>query len=258
MVCRKYLGTILVLSLLLSLSAGFAFAASTPEGPTTLDIESTSRRTAVASPTLDALAGNVTQLTIEGLTVTQSWQGYYGNVTGTITLDDASNNTMYDWTLASPEGEVYAATSTIDWSSENVKCYDYNYSQVGDSSYVTLTELESSLNLNTDDIDGIDETFLEAQTYESFYVGEYQINNASMACPTTQTYNGSETKDGSDFQEVILYDNSTDVQVYTAILEETEPTGFNDLPWDFQMLVAEDGHNGDTGTTTYYFYVELE
>jgi len=173
-------------------------------------------------------------------------------------LDDASNNTMYDWTLASPEGEIYAATSTIDWTSGNVKCYDYNYSQVGDSSYVTLAELESGLNVATDDIDGIDETFKEAQTYESFYVGEYQITNASMLCPTTQTYTGSETKDASSFQEVILYDNSTDVHVYTAIIEETEPVGFNDYAWDFQMLVAEDGHNGDTGTTPYYFYVELE
>jgi hypothetical protein len=258
MVCRKYLGTVLLLSLLLSLSACFAIAATSPEGPTTLDIASTSRRTAVASPTLNALAGNVTQLTVQGLTVTQTWQGYYGNVTGTITLDDASNNTMYDWTLASPEGEIYAATSTIDWTSGNVKCYDYNYSQVGDSSYVTLAELESGLNVATDDIDGIDETFKEAQTYESFYVGEYQITNASMLCPTTQTYTGSETKDASSFQEVILYDNSTDVHVYTAIIEETEPVGFNDYAWDFQMLVAEDGHNGDTGTTPYYFYVELE
>jgi hypothetical protein len=245
----------LLLGLLLLSSASIAFAASVPEGPTTLTIDSTSRRTAVTSPTLEALAGNVTQLTVAGTTVTQTWQGYYGNITGTITLDDASNNTMYDWTLASPEGEIYASQAAITWTSGNVQCYDLNMSDVGHSDDVTLAELEAALGLATADIDGVDETFTEGTTYDDFYAGEYLID---ATCPETQTYNGSETKDSNSFQEVLLYDNASNEIVYTGIIEETEPTGFNDQPWDFQMLVGEDGHNGDTSTTTYYFYVELE
>jgi hypothetical protein len=31
-----------------------------------------------------ALAGNVTEIDISGFSVTQTWQGYYGNVSGTI------------------------------------------------------------------------------------------------------------------------------------------------------------------------------
>lgn len=255
MVCRKHLGKWLLLSLLILSCVSIAYAASEPEGPTTLTIESTSRRTAVNSPTLEAVAGNVTQLTVDGLTVTQTWQGYYGNVTGTVTLDDANNNTMYDWSLASPEGEIYASQAQVTWTSGNVKCYDLELSDVGYSDHVTLSELETSLGLASDDIDGVNETFTEGTTYDDFYVGEYHINTA---CPETQTYNGSETKDSSSFQEVLLYDNTSNEIVYTAILEEVEPTGFNDQPWDFQMLVGEDGHNGDTSTTTYYFYVELE
>lgn len=255
MVCRKHLEIWLLLGMMLISSASIALAAGTPEGPTTLDIDSTSRRTAVSSPTLNALAGNVTQLTVAGTTVTQTWQGYYGNVTGTITLDDANNNTMYDWTLASPEGEIYASQAQITWTSGNVKCYDFNMTDAGYSAFVTLSELETSLGLASDDIDGVDETFTEGSGYDSFYAGEYQIN---AVCPTTQTYNGSETKDSESFQEVLLYDNTSNEIVYTAIIEETEPTGFNDQPWDFQMLVGEDGHNGNTATTQYYFYVELE
>ncbi|MEK6946851.1 MAG: hypothetical protein AABX32_04555, partial [Nanoarchaeota archaeon] len=36
------------------------------------------------------------------------WKGYVGNVTGTLTLDDASANTLFAWTLTSVTGEVYA------------------------------------------------------------------------------------------------------------------------------------------------------
>ncbi len=255
MICRKHLDKWLILGLWLVLSASFVYAATTPEGPTTLTVDSTSRRTAVASPTLEAVAGNVTQLTVAGITVTQTWQGYYGNVTGTVTLDDANNNTMYDWALASPEGEIYASQAQVTWTSGNVKCYDHDMSDAGYSAFVTLSELETSLGLASDDIDGVDETFVEGTGYDNFYVGEYLID---ATCPTTQTYNGSETKDSNSFQEVLLYDNTSNEIVYTAIIEETEPIGFNDQAWDFQMLVGEDGHNGDTSTTTYYFYVELE
>jgi hypothetical protein len=164
---------------------------------------------------------------------------------------------MYDWSLASPEGEIYASTSTVTWTSGNVKCYDLNLSEVGYSAHYVLTELESGLGLATADIDGVDETFPEVAPggYDFFYAGEYLVNST---CPSTQTYNGSETKDTNSFQEVLLYDNTSNAIVYTAIIEETEPVGFNDQYWDFQMLVGEDGHAGDTSTTTYYFYVELE
>lgn len=255
MVRRKHLGVGLLLVLVLLMSVSFALAASVPEGPTTLTIESTSRRTAVNSPTLNALAGNVTQLTVAATTVTQTWQGYYGNVTGTITLDDANNNTMYDWALASPEGEIYASQATVTWTSGNVKCFDFDMTDSGYSAFVMLSELETSLGLASSDIDGVDETFTEGTNYDSFYVGEYQIN---VDCPETQTYNGTEEKDTNSFQQVLLYDNTSNQIVYTTIIEETEPVGFNDLAWDFQMLVGENGHNGNIATTPYYFYVELE
>jgi hypothetical protein len=255
MECRKHIEMWLLLGLMLLSTASVVLAASVPEGPTTLTIDSTSRRTAVTSPTLNAVAGNVTQLTVAGTTVTQTWQGYYGNVTGTITLDDANNNTMYDWSLASPEGEIYASTAAVTWTSGNVKCYDLNMTDTGYSAFVMLSELDTLLGLATDDLDGVDETFPEGTGYDSFYAGEYLVNSV---CPTTQTYNGSEVKSASSFQEVLLYDNTSNAIVYTGIIEETEPVGFNDLRWDFQMLVGENGHNGNTATTPYYFYVELE
>jgi hypothetical protein len=196
----------------------------------------------------------VTQLSITGNTVTQTWQAYYGNVSGTITLDNAQNHTIYDWDLASPEGEIYASEAQVDFTYGNVFCYDFNQSDVGDSGFNTLAEYEALLGLATDDADGIDETFAESTSYDAFYVGSYYVD---AICPTTQMYDQNEQKDPDKFQEVLLYDNSSDKLVYTTIIEQ-DVQGFDDQYWDFEMIVGEDGHNGDTTTTTYYFYVELE
>jgi hypothetical protein len=201
--------------------------------------------------------GNVTQLSIIGNTVTQTWQAYYGNVSGTITLDDALNNTIYNWAVASPEGEIYASESTIDFTFGNVACYDFNMSEVGQSDFNTLAEYEALLGLATDDVDGIDETFTEGTNYDSFYVGSRFIDNSSVTCPTTQMYDQNEQQDQSKFQEILLYDNTSDRLVYTAIIEKDQ-LGFDGSAWDFEMIVGENGHDGDTTATTYYFYVELE
>ncbi|MBD3252176.1 hypothetical protein GF386_00400, partial [Candidatus Pacearchaeota archaeon] len=72
----------------------------------------------------DAYAGNVTELEVTGYTTTQSWQGYFGNVSGTIELSDASSNVLYNWSQAAAEGEIYAIndSASITWSS--IRCYN--------------------------------------------------------------------------------------------------------------------------------------
>ena len=225
-----------------------------PEGPSIIDIIQTSRRSPAAASTVPAMAGNVTQLSIIGSTVTQTWQAYYGNISGKITLDDASNNTIYDWNLASPEGEVYASESPVDFTHGNVRCYDFNMTDDGNSAFNTLAEYEELLGLAPDDSDGIDETFTPGTGYRHFYVGSYLIDDV---CPTTQLYGPDSQKDPDRFQQVLLYDNTSNKIVYTSIIEQDQ-LGFDGNSWDFQMIVGENGHDGDITTTMYYFYVELE
>ncbi|MBN1544878.1 hypothetical protein JW898_05460 [Candidatus Woesearchaeota archaeon] len=241
----------------IALLVSFAFAQTIPtepEGPTTLDVVKTSRRSPVAASTIGALAGNVTQLSIIGNTVTQTWQAYYGNISGTITLDDALNNTIYNWDLASPEGEIYASEYPVDFTYGNIFCYDLNATDDEYSDFNTLAEYEALLGLADDDADGIDETFIEDTGYDMFYVGSKLINET---CPTTQMYDNNEVQDPNHFQEVLLYDNTSNKLIYTAIIEQ-DVLGFDNQYWDFEMIVGENGHDGDTTTTTYYFYVELE
>ncbi|MBW2968239.1 hypothetical protein KY362_07170 [Candidatus Woesearchaeota archaeon] len=247
-----------VLALLASVSVAVAQTIPTePEGPTTLGIDATSRRTPAGAATVPALAGNVTQLSITGSTVTQTWQAYFGNISGTITLDDSANHTVYDWSLASPEGEVYVSESPVNFTHGNLFCYDFDADDIGNSDFNTLAEYEALLGLEADDVDGINETFTESLAYESFYAGAKSIDNSTDLCPTTQMYGLSEQQDQSIFQELLLYDNTSNNLVYTAIIEQ-DALGFDGSTWDFEMIVGENGHDGDTTATTFYFYVELE
>jgi len=72
-----------------------------------------------------AVAGNISELNIFGYSVTQSWQGYYGNVTRTIFLGDSDDNQLYNWSNSNPSGEVYSSTNgSIKWT--NIQCFCIN------------------------------------------------------------------------------------------------------------------------------------
>jgi len=231
--------------------------------------------------TQEAEAGNITELYIEGVTQTKGWAGFFGNITGNITLEDSSGNKLYDWALAEPQGEIYAANGTVsDWST--VHCFNYTnngtsytYSYDGgtktttDTNPLNLSMVEASFGFLANDVDGLDETFNESgklnggANHTGFYVGTIQITAGS--CPATDTYESS-SPNGDNFQEVLLTVNNSHTLIFATIIEndagqnDTDVTGFDGNPHDFQMLVLENGHDGaaqDT-TTTYYFYVELE
>ena len=196
-----------------------------------------------------AQAGNVTRLDIYGTTVTQSWQGYYGNVTGTIQLADSNDKILYNWSLTSPEGEVYASTNgsgEINWG--NIACFDLATNH---------ESLETFFNISTDDVDGINETFSDANTHAAFYTANHLF--AAGDCPATYMF--TETGEGSagEFEEVLLTDQSDTVQViFASLLEEQDVQGFDGEYYDFEMIVLENGHGTDTSPTNYYFYVELQ
>lgn len=200
------------------------------------------------SPTADdAIAGNITELTVTGFSTTQSWQGYFGNVSGTIQLADASDNVLYNWSLASPEGEIYASTdNTIDWAS--IACF--NVATNGDA-------LETAFGIASDDVDGVNETFATGNGHDEFFTNNVQFTTGT--CASTQNYDSTGSGVDNNFEEVLLTDGSSATQViFTSILDEEDVSGFDNDFHDFEMLVLEDGHGTDTSVTTYYFWVELE
>lgn len=213
----------------------------------------------------EALAGNVTLLEVTAYSITQSWQGYYGNVSGTIQLADASDNVMYNWSLASPEGEIYASTNdTLGWT--NVQCFNFTATGATGSEDATrggtsvigynLSQLEAEYGLASDDVDGVNETFSDAGTHDEFFTANLQFSAGE--CVSTSIFDSTGQSVDNNFEEVILYDPDTTSIIFTAILDEEDVSGFDNENHDFEMLVLENGHGTDVATTTYYFWVELE
>lgn len=235
-----------------------------PQGPDTINISTSGRNPANTQPiTVQAKAGNVTGIVIDGTRVTEAWQGYYGNITGRIVLDDGFNYTLYDWNLPQPTGEIYASNgSSVDWT--KIYCMNLSYkrplngSLADDVDYrINMTQIELNFGINLSDSDGLNETFFNYYTNAvGFRVGAITINNedgCSMAHPyTDEVYNTA-------WQELLLTDNES--LIFTALIRDNadsyKPSTSSETA-DFQMLVLENGHWGSADTTTpYYFYVEL-
>ncbi len=241
---RKHQYTILVVVLLLLAVA--IFNEATPVPPIDINRLNSSRRQPEPAISVPAQAGNITELLINATVVTKTWQGYYGNVTGRIVLDNSDNMSMYDWSITTPEGEIYTANETItDWSS--IKCFDY-FATGGE---LNLSLLETALGC-AGDADGVNETFT-AKQHPSFYVGTKKIS--ANSCWATRTY----VNDGSstNFYEVLLIAPTENTVVYTTLINASQ-TNFAGTNSDFQIIVGENGHGTAANTKTpYYFYVEI-
>ena len=244
------LKTILVLAILIIAAA---IAIAEPYGPDGITKGPSERRTSFGGdPTaVNAQAGNITQLLINTSVITKRWQGYYGNITGTITLDDANGHTMYDWSANdfSVAGKVFAANNTVsNWTA--VRCVNLTgngtIGPTGVQPGVNSTILENTFGIARTDADGFDETFA---TTNDITVGTNTLAN----CPSTHLYiaNASQT---TKFNETILTLYNESLIIFAAQLEPSI-TGFDNRTWDFEMIVA---NNGDSGILTpYQFYVEL-
>ncbi|MCX8000587.1 MAG: hypothetical protein N3A69_16820 [Leptospiraceae bacterium] len=217
---------------------------------------------------INAFAGNVTEVNIFGYSPTRTWQGYFGNVTGTIQLTDAQSRVMYNWSLASPQGEVYASTnSSILWS--KIQCFNFTAtgalnnvgSEIAGATNLygyNLTQLESMFGITFDDVDGVDETFVyfgAPQGHDLFYTANLQFSAGE--CRSTRIFDSSGSGVDGNFEEVLMYEPTTTSIIFASLLDENQ-LGFDGATHDFQMMVLENGHGTDTYATPYYFFVELE
>ncbi len=196
-----------------------------------------------------AIAGNLTELYITGVSQTNSWQGFFGNVTGTIILEDASGNRFYDWSAAEPQGQVYASVNeTITWT--DVEC-----APIDDAPYRDFWNGFYSM-LDTD-YDSINRTYNHTD-HPEIYVGYTTLNN----CRTAYTFVDSE-RQTEDFPSLLLSSDNNSTLIFTAILENktagarSSIMGYDGNQYDFQLLVAEDGSQGNDQTTPYYFWLEI-
>ena len=119
-----------------------------------------------------------------------------------------------------------------------------------------LSILEDMFGIAWDDVDGVNETFtLLGSGHNTFYTNNIAFPEGQ--CRNTQVFSNAGQGEDNKFEEVLLYEPTTRSVIFTSLLNE-DLLGFDNNPHDFEMLVLENGHQTDTSTTTYYFWVELE
>lgn len=239
---NKRIGTALVLMTLVGLFLlQFEISMSTPDGATGTVIEN---RTGAAGNGTNisgvSVGGYIYTVNFSGVSQTTRWQAYVGNVSGRLTLDDASGNTIYDWTLLSASGEVYATrngTNPINWA--EISCAN-----------VTEIDVEEAALSHTDPSDNISATF-NITIHPQYDVGTVTIN--ANTCWATRTYiNDVQNASTAIYDEIILHDENSTVFATGVNFGET---GFDDRTYDFQMILPD--HTSGSIGTQYYFYLEL-
>ena len=211
-----------------------------PSGPEVTFYSNSSANPANAA-TVNTSGGSITTMVLNSSTQNSRWKAYVGNVTGTLSLDDASDYSIFDWSVTNPLGEVYATRSsgTVDWA--NINC----------STLQNITNEEVAINHTTNPNDNISITF-NSQQHGSFYVGSVSI--AANDCYSIHTH-VNDTAQSSDFEEMLLHDEEN--MIYTTTIESNVPGYRPNETYDFQMILPEIGVPGWTSSTAYYFYVEL-
>jgi hypothetical protein len=230
----------IVAGLLLALALQVVLALE-PSGPhiENKGVENGSMRPATM---INTSGGTITTIIINATTQNPHWKAYVGNVTGTYVLEDAQNNSIYEWSLARIAGEVYVTRNdSIDWTS--IRCA--NASDVA---------MENKLmNHSSTADDNINSTFSRT-THDPFWTATKEFTQ-NMCNYTLVTFvNDAAQTSTSDFQEILLTDGSS--IVYTSLIENSS-VGFDLGRYDFQLLVPEKGWSLGTSSTPYYFYVEL-
>ncbi len=240
---------VLVFLLVFTLFSYFGLVIATPQGPTSVLNTANSTKGNTAAFVVNTSGGQISTLLINATTQNTRWKAFVGNVTGKLTLDDASGATIYDWTLtsAATSGEIYATRNVTTPTWANIRCAN-----------VTLMERENILINQTSPVDNLSATFNSTGTHAAFTVGNVSIS--SNTCPTLNTYVNNASQD-TRFEEMALTDITNfsvlnGMIIYTSILEQ-DRTGYDNLAHDFQVLVPENGAATWTGTTAYYIYVEL-
>ncbi|OIO61813.1 hypothetical protein COY26_04315 [Candidatus Woesearchaeota archaeon CG_4_10_14_0_2_um_filter_33_10] len=242
---KEYARNIRIAFIVLIIFTSLSYCAhAVPVGPTITEIRNETG-SAKESTLINTTGGSITTMELNVTAQNLKWKAFVGNVTGNLVLSDASNYSIYDWSLSRIVGEVYAtrSSSTVSWS--DIKC----------SNLTHITNEEIALNHTSNPDDNISATF-NVKNHNPFYIGTVEITSNSCYSIHTNVNNQSQN---SSFEEIILYDG-TDYQngdiVYATNLEQ-DAAGYNNNQFDFQMIIPEVALPAWDSSTAYYFYVEL-
>ena len=184
--------------------------------------------------TIDVEAGNIYLANVTGEQSTYHWAGVYGNATGTLVLGDSSTppHKMYEW----PANATYVFfddDSTINWDNLDT---------------ATCSDVETSFNFLSGASDDCDSTL--TTTHDPSFKAITDIG----ATVAGQTYDSS----GSGYWWTLaIKDNTAEDVIFVGEVDNNYHSAYNGDTVNYQVILPENGENGDTGTTTYYIWIEL-
>ena len=233
---------LVILGLALILLGAVVAVRAIPEGAT-VAVGTPKTKNATIPSNVTADGGNITEVNISSTTQTQSWQGFWGQVNGSLVLQDAAAFTFFSWNISNLSGEVYASRR------DNI-----NFANIFPQNNCSIDNVLTGFAF----ADSVNNTFTN-NSNKAVQVGLVLIN-ASTACAVF-TYVNS-TAQSTFFHEMILTDNPNNTtnasvggntSVYTTILE-SNIAGYNGDLHDYQLLVPV---NKTAGINIYSFYAEL-
>ncbi len=226
----------LIASLMLIAIFTVFMAGAVPTGWTPVNV--TNATFSNTSGSMAARGGNITNVDFTNvLSQTSKWQGYYGNVTGEIILGTSSTAKIYNWTVSTIAGEVFATQAST-----------MNYTAWEDLGARTGSQIDTDFNFVAADSDSATNTF--KRTPAAFNVSGKLISATANSAAKTFNATGVET-----WWTIALARSSAAESNYVfAGVISNDGQAFDGTTKDFQMVVPE---NENTGVDTYYFYVEL-
>jgi hypothetical protein len=226
---NKTKGLFLSVLIALSILAIVVAPVSAIPGSTSVSLGTATNPAPAASGEVVTEGNEITEVNLTVDSYTERWAGFYGNVSGSISLSDGSHD-LYQWTwTATNEGKVIASTagSGIDWA--NLANDD-------------ATTADTAWGFGSVS-DQVEDTFTEN-------AAEFTIGGQTITGAKAVTTGGS-----SGYKTAITNDGATlakgDFQFVVSIINDG--TTFNTETHDFEMMVPTD----ETAGETYFFYVEL-
>ncbi|MCK4670722.1 MAG: hypothetical protein KAT43_05975 [Nanoarchaeota archaeon] len=188
--------------------------------------------------TTNATGGYIANRDLLVQSQTNAWQGYYGQITGNLSLADASGDVMYAWTSVTIEGEVFASRSnSVVWTS--IAAYN--------GTGVNMSNCTVEETITGTGSDRVNKTFTAGTGPRASTNIANQVIAVNSACATETYVSGAQVSDV--WEEYILTDGTN--YVWASEINDSG-TAFDGNTEDFQLIVP-----ANTTTLTYYLYVEL-
>jgi hypothetical protein len=179
-----------------------------------------------ASAAVSLEAGNITQANVASNMSTFKWAGLLGNASGSLKLGDASSNVMYSWNALGKL--VYASRVAPAWAT------------LADANAGDVTGAFAFLGAGSDAYATTFTGGSESIGSNLFTINSDFAQTLSSAASTWKTYS---LTDGANI-------------VFAGLVSATG-TAYNGHTVDYQMIIPEDGTNGNQVLTAWNLYLEL-